>query len=75
MLKSTIWAILCEQFFCAPFGFGALGLAKRTESLWRSIQRGGGCLISPLEQVNKITLRLLILSALKDESFYRQAAC
>jgi hypothetical protein len=43
VLKSTIWAILYEQFFCAPFGFGALGPGKAYRELmevystWRKL--------------------------------------
>lgn len=43
LLKSTIWAILHEQFFCAPFGFGALGPGKALRELtevystWRKL--------------------------------------
>lgn len=43
VLKSTIWAILCEEFFCAPFGFGALGPGRAHQELmelyssWRKI--------------------------------------
>lgn len=43
LLKSAIWAILREQFFCAPFGFGALGPGKAQKELtevystWRKL--------------------------------------
>jgi hypothetical protein len=43
LLKSIIWAILREQFFCKPFGFGALGpgVAHRelitVYSTWRKL--------------------------------------
>jgi hypothetical protein len=43
VLKSTIWAILNEQFFCAPFGFGALGPGRAHRELmevystWRKL--------------------------------------
>ena len=33
LLKSTIWTIFCEQFFGAPFGFGALGLGEGRKEL------------------------------------------
>jgi hypothetical protein len=43
VLKSIIWAILCEQFFCAPFGFGSLGPGEAYRELtgvysaWRKL--------------------------------------
>lgn len=43
MLKSIIWTILEEQFFAAPFGFGALGPVKGQRELldvylnWRKL--------------------------------------
>jgi hypothetical protein len=46
LLKSTIWAILREQFFSAPFGFGTLGPGKAQRELmdiyftWRKIFDG-----------------------------------
>lgn len=49
LLKSIIWAILQEQFFSAPFGFGALGPGKGKGELlgvylmWRkSLDEGAG---------------------------------
>jgi hypothetical protein len=43
MLKSAIWAIFYEQFFSAPFGFGALGPGRAQRELmdvystWRKL--------------------------------------
>ena len=43
LLKYNVWAILVEQFFAAPFGFGALGPSRGQSELlrmygtWRSL--------------------------------------
>ncbi|KAH0537285.1 hypothetical protein FGG08_005910 [Glutinoglossum americanum] len=53
LLKSTIWAIFQEQFFSAPFGFGALGPGKAQRELmdvyftWRKIFDGPTGIASP----------------------------
>jgi hypothetical protein len=66
VLKSTIWAILHERFFCAPFGFGALGPGKAHRELmevystWRK-------LFDSTPGTGEITLRNLTLIALEDE--------
>lgn len=68
MLKSVIWAILQEQFFSAPFGFGALGPGKGQREVldvyltWRKSfdERAG---------TGEITCRLERSAALQDEIF------
>ncbi|KUJ12159.1 uncharacterized protein LY89DRAFT_688620 [Mollisia scopiformis] len=52
-LKSTLWSIIAEQFFSAPFGFGVLGPGKSQKHLfemyaaWRKLFDANAVAASP----------------------------
>jgi hypothetical protein len=47
LLQSLIWAILCEQFFSAPYGFGILGPGNSQRTLLELLNSLSGLLGRP----------------------------